>query len=517
MAFLAAPRLLLIVILLLLPLFLDLYWQRVICAAGIYALLALGFDFLSEYVGLVCLGGALFIGLGGYISGSLNAYLHWQPWATIPVATIAGAVVSTAVLYPCLRLRGIYFAIISFMFPLFAVSIIIATGILGSTEGISGLDTFPNFRMEQYIIISAVLVALFSLRRLVSEDIGLILRGIKDNDQAVRASGIDITVYRVKAVFIASALGCFGGAYLGHLYGWLGLSLFAMDFFHSTHRSHRYGRNWGPWPDRLSAPSFLHPCPRPSGVSGNSGWCSTVLFCLPLFSISRKGFSIIWIENITNSNDGKTCNMSTEPILYVEGISKKFGGVQAVRDVGFSLYKGDVMGIIGPNGAGKTTLVNLLTGFIKTDTGSIHFKGKRINGKSPDKIANLGLVRTFQVMRPYHSLPAYKNLIVPLNSPRVKRSSGGRYGDRDAVAIDILEEIGFERDARVPYKTAGALPLGYLKRLELARCIALQPEVILCDEIFSGMSMSEIASMIPLLEKAQNERNYHDDGGAPPP
>lgn len=230
MAFLAAPRLLLIVILLLLPLFLDLYWQRVICAAGIYALLALGFDFLSEYVGLVCLGGALFIGLGGYISGSLNAYLHWQPWATIPVATIAGAVVSTAVLYPCLRLRGIYFAIISFMFPLFAVSIIIATGILGSTEGISGLDTFPNFRMEQYIIISAVLVVLFSLRRLVSEDIGLILRGIKDNDQAVRASGIDITVYRVKAVFIASALGCFGGAYLGHLYGWLGLSLFAMDF-----------------------------------------------------------------------------------------------------------------------------------------------------------------------------------------------------------------------------------------------------------------------------------------------
>lgn len=193
--------------------------------------------------------------------------------------------------------------------------------------------------------------------------------------------------------------------------------------------------------------------------------------------------------------------MAKEPILQVEGISKKFGGVQAVCDISFTLNRGEVMGIIGPNGAGKTTLVNLLTGFVETDTGTIRFKGKNINGKSPDKIANLGLVRTFQVMRPYHSLPAYKNLIVPLNSPRIKRISGGNFGDIDAVAIDILEEIGFERDARVPYKTAGSLPLGYLKRLELARCIALQPEVILCDEIFSGMSMSEIASMIPLLEK----------------
>ncbi len=230
MAFLLGPRLMLVVGLMVLPLCVDMYWQRVLCIAGIYALLALGFDFLAEYVGLVCLGGAMFIGLGGYISGSLNAYFQLQPWLTIPIATVGGAVIATLVLAPCLRLRGIYFAIISFMFPLFARYIIIATGILGSTEGISALDTFPNMRAEQYTIIIAVLVAVFSLRRLVSEDFGLILMGIKDNDQAVKASGIDITAYKVKAVFIASALGCFGGAYLSHLYGWLGLSLFALDF-----------------------------------------------------------------------------------------------------------------------------------------------------------------------------------------------------------------------------------------------------------------------------------------------
>lgn len=197
--------------------------------------------------------------------------------------------------------------------------------------------------------------------------------------------------------------------------------------------------------------------------------------------------------------------MADESILKIEKVSKAFGGVQAVLDVSFTLSEGEILGVIGPNGSGKTTLVNLISGFLKPDSGEVFFKGRNITGTQPHKIANLGLARTFQVMRPYHSLAAFKNLIIPLNSPRVRQTRGGKLGDRDGVAIDILEEIGFERDARVPYKTAGSLPLGYLKRLELGRCIALRPEVIICDEIFSGLSMSEITSMIPLLEKLQME------------
>jgi len=230
MAYLLIPRLLLIIGLLIFPFFVDMYWQRVLCSAGIYALLALGFDFLAEYVGLVCLGGAFFIGTGGYIAGLLNHHAHLPPLLTIPIATLAGAAISTLVLIPCLRLRGIYFAIISFMFPLFAVFIIIALNVFGGTEGISALDTFPSIWLELYLILAAVLISLFAIRRLVNEDMGVILRGVKDNDQAVRASGINITLYKTKAVFIAALLGCFGGAYLSHLYGWLGLSLFAMDF-----------------------------------------------------------------------------------------------------------------------------------------------------------------------------------------------------------------------------------------------------------------------------------------------
>ena len=196
-------------------------------------------------------------------------------------------------------------------------------------------------------------------------------------------------------------------------------------------------------------------------------------------------------------------------ILSVENISKTFGGLKALMSVSFSVKQGEIYGIIGPNGSGKTTLINCITGFIKPEAGKVYFRGVNVRGWPAHKIARAGIVRTFQVMRPYYSLPAYKNLIIPLWSPRAREiggwRGGGKHGDRDTVAVDILEEIGFERDSRVPYKMASTLPTGYLKRLELARCIALRPEIILCDEVFSGLSASEVAGMLPLIEKLKME------------
>ena len=225
------PRLTLILGLLIVPLVMpNMYWQRVICMMCIFALLALIFDFLAHFVGIVNLGGALFIGLGGYISGVLNSYFGLSPALTIPIATLAGAAICTLLLLPCLPMRGIYFAIVSLMFPLLLARIIEALNIFGGTDGMAGLTTFPNIWVDQYLIIAVVLITVFALRRLVTEDFGLVLHGIKDNDQAVKASGISITWYKAQAVFIASAIGCFAGAYLTHLYGWVGISLFGLDF-----------------------------------------------------------------------------------------------------------------------------------------------------------------------------------------------------------------------------------------------------------------------------------------------
>jgi branched-chain amino acid transport system permease protein len=231
MAYLSAPRLILIVGMLSLPLLMPgAYWQRVISIVCIYALLALSFDFLAHYLGLVSLGGAFFTGVGGYIAAVMNTSWGLPPALTIPIATIAGAVLCTLLILPCLPLRGVYFAIVTLMYPLAFARLIEALDILGGTDGITGVDSFVNSWVEQYVVICAVLVILFGLRRLVNIDLGLVFRAVKDNDQAVRASGMSVTFYKAVAVFIGSAMGCLSGACLVHIYMWSGISLFALDF-----------------------------------------------------------------------------------------------------------------------------------------------------------------------------------------------------------------------------------------------------------------------------------------------
>ena len=231
LSYLTLPRMVLIVGMLILPFVMpSLYWNRVISIVCIYALLALSFDFLAHYVGLVSLGGAFFVGTGGYLAAILNSSFGASPFLTIPLATVFGAAICTVLLIPCLPLRGVYFAIVTLMYPLVLARVIEALDILGGTDGIMGLDSFPNRWVEEYFMILMVLLFVFGIRRLVNQDIGLVFRGVMDNDQAVRASGMNIIYYKAIAVFIASAMGCLGGACLVHIYMWSGISQFALDF-----------------------------------------------------------------------------------------------------------------------------------------------------------------------------------------------------------------------------------------------------------------------------------------------
>jgi branched-chain amino acid transport system permease protein len=230
-AYLLFPRISFIFGVLVLPLLMPtLYWKRVISIVCIYTLLALGYDLLAGFVGLVCLGEALFVGIGGYLTAILDVYFGLSCPFSIIVGTIAGAIFCTLILLPCLPLRGVYFSIITLMYPLTFSRIIEATGILGGTDGITDIKGISNIWIELYTLCILIILSLFLLRRLVNEDIGIVLRGIKDNDQTVRASGIDVTRYKALALFISSVLGTLAGSFLVHIYMWAGVSLFAIDF-----------------------------------------------------------------------------------------------------------------------------------------------------------------------------------------------------------------------------------------------------------------------------------------------
>jgi branched-chain amino acid transport system permease protein len=232
LAYLLLPRLLLIGGLLLVPLLegvLGLYWLNVILIACTIALLALSWDLLAS-VGLISLGHSLFFGVGSYIAGALNYSLGWSPLLTLPVAMVAGALICTLLIYPILRLRGIYFALITLALPLLFMRVIEATKILGGTEGLSSLSPLPGQPLVLYIVLAAVLVCFFGYRRLIDSDYGLVLRAINDNDRSVMASGINIYHYKAQAVFIAALPATFAGAFLTHHYRIVGMPAFSLEY-----------------------------------------------------------------------------------------------------------------------------------------------------------------------------------------------------------------------------------------------------------------------------------------------
>jgi branched-chain amino acid transport system permease protein len=230
--YLIGPRALLIAGLLIFPLLRDiigLTWLNVMLIACVIALLALSWDLLSS-VGLVSLGQALFFGFGGYIAGYLNSEFRLPPLLTIPIGTLLGALLCTTILFPVLRLRGIYFALITLTLPLLFQRVIEATRILGGTEGLSALDPLPEITIVLYIAIAAVLLTMFGFRRLINSDYGLVLKAIRDNDRSVIAAGIDIQWYKAQAIFIAALPATFAGALSAHQLQFVGILAFTPNY-----------------------------------------------------------------------------------------------------------------------------------------------------------------------------------------------------------------------------------------------------------------------------------------------
>ena len=229
MLYLLAPRLLPIVIILLFIFFATPYWRKVLVSAAMIGILAISWDLLVS-TGLVSLGQALIFGTGAYIAGTLNHAWGWPYWITIPIATVGGGLLCSLALVPVLRLRGIYFAMVTLVLPLVLVRVIEATRIFGGTEGYSGLATFHHIGEELVVSLLAFAAVLFGFRRIMSTDYGLVLLGIRDNDRSVISAGINIYWFKAQALFLAGSAGAFAGAYMTHAYRFVGMPVFALDY-----------------------------------------------------------------------------------------------------------------------------------------------------------------------------------------------------------------------------------------------------------------------------------------------
>jgi len=179
-------------------------------------------------------------------------------------------------------------------------------------------------------------------------------------------------------------------------------------------------------------------------------------------------------------------------ILTVENLSKSFGGIHANRDISFDVEEGSILGVIGPNGAGKSTLFDLITGFTKPDTGKVKFYNKNIFGSSPDKISNLGVGRTFQKLKPFADQTLLENVMI---GAFVKEKDIKRARDRALEIIDFVDLI------EKRHHFAKELSTGQRKRLEMARAMAIDPKLLLMDEVTGGVDQKTIPGLVELVKK----------------
>jgi branched-chain amino acid transport system ATP-binding protein len=184
-------------------------------------------------------------------------------------------------------------------------------------------------------------------------------------------------------------------------------------------------------------------------------------------------------------------------LIEVRNVSKQFGGLAALTDVSFVLNKGEILGLIGPNGAGKTTMFNVINGFYPPTKGDVLLKGERVSNLKPHVLCKLGVARTFQIVKPLQRMSTLDNVIA---SAFIRSKTKAQ---AEEIALEVLKFTNLYDDRNLISK---GLPLGKRKRLEIARALATQPEIILLDESFAGLNPTEINEQIEIVNKIRTER-----------
>lgn len=184
-------------------------------------------------------------------------------------------------------------------------------------------------------------------------------------------------------------------------------------------------------------------------------------------------------------------------LIEVKNVSKQFGGLAALTDVSFVLNKGEILGLIGPNGAGKTTMFNVINGFYPPTKGDVLLKGERVSNLKPHVLCKLGVARTFQIVKPLQRMSTLDNVIA---SAFIRSKTKAQ---AEEIAVEVLKFTNLYDDRNLISK---GLPLGKRKRLEIARALATQPEIILLDESFAGLNPTEINEQIEIVNKIRTER-----------
>jgi len=488
--------------------------------AGVMMLVAIGLNLLTGYAGQVSLGHGALVAVGSYTTALLMIDAHWSFWlaalAGMAVSTLAGLVMAL----PALRLSTWYFALVTLTFAQVVTDLLVEWRSL--TRGFSGLVGIPPPAIgahvlgpvEVYLAVAAcVVLAFLGVRNLSRSRYGRGMVAARDNPLAATASGVSLLRTKLFAFAVSAALAGLAGAFYAVQKTVITPEDFTADFsifFLLIIVVGGLGRLWGPVVGTLVfflLPELLGPL---------QSWrlliYGVVLLVLMVFAPHGIMGMPVWQRwrKRPVASDAPAPGARAQPVqrlsLAVQDLHKQFGGVAALQGCALVAEAGSTHALVGPNGSGKTTTLNVISGFIRSDSGAVLIGGTDVSGRAPHRIARLGVGRTFQTPKLLHDLSVRDN--VRLGGFASERASAfeilfglprARQDQRDgsAAAMTLLRFVGLAERAD---DLAGDLPHGQQRLVEIARAMAGRPSLLLLDEPAAGLSMDELDRLGALIE-----------------
>ena len=519
-----------IVVMALLPQFIDSYYVLVVFQVLEYIALAQAWNLLAGYGGLVSLAPATFVGLGAYAAAGLGVHYN----IPLPLLILAGGVVAAVfaiiVSIPMFRFRGLYFAIATLVLATAVGVFMVNWNGLGGAQGLFLSQYAPSIEAVYYYSLFLAVLTVAIVVVVLRTRLGLSLRALRDDEDTAQEMGVStfrtkLWVWTVSA-FLIGMVGALQAARLGSIepYGIFSLS-WTINIV-STAMIGGLGSILGPM---IGA--------------GFTVWLGETLSAYPEIHVAITGAIVIvvirfvpgglWglvlliarlldarVPALRRRADARAAAAAEEPdhfglleergttpaaasgpagevLIKTAKVTKRFGDVVAVSEVDLEVRRGEVLGIIGPNGAGKSTFVGMLSGALHADGGSVVYLGEDVTHLPAYKRARMGIGRTHQIPRPFQQMTVMENLLVA-------RYYGGRSETDLGVHADceaILHEMGLWSVRQTP---AADLTLLQLKRLELARALALEPRILLMDEIGAGLVESEVVELIEVIHQLRH-------------
>ncbi|MDR7440498.1 MAG: branched-chain amino acid ABC transporter ATP-binding protein/permease, partial [Armatimonadota bacterium] len=514
---------------------------------GLHAVLAIGLAMLAGQAGQVSLGQAAFYGIGAYTAALLTVRLGWDPWIALGMAVLVAASLAFILGAPVMALRGHYLVLGTLALNV-VVEVVLRNwqSLTGGANGLSGVPplhlgpfgalqgTLPYY----YLSWGLVLLSLWLGHNLLRSRVGRALAAIRASEVAAVSLGIPPTRYKLQ--LFAYSAGC--AAVAGGLYAYelgfvspspfgfeLSIAILVMGVLGGIH--HLPGAVLGAAVVTLLRELLRSLLPR-FFRGGASAEYEAVVYGLLLAAtviaapMGLWPFLARWTRRPAPERWAQSAHPAPSPlvptpvdppgpedtgdaVVETRSLTKRFGGLVAVDDLSFAVHPGEIYAIIGPNGAGKTTVLNLITGLLRPTAGTIALFGSSVHALSPERIASLGVARTFQTPRVVWELTVLDNvrLGMHLHLRAGFLTSLMGLNHREEVwsirrALALLDRLGLAAEA---HEAAENLPFGSLRLLELARALALQPRLLLLDEPASGLSQAQRMELARLIREIRAE------------